>query len=457
MMRPWLGPRVYALFALGVAIFTLYGSYVPFHFRNRPRNEVTSAFQWAMEQRIGPESRSDWVSNCLLGVPLGFCLLGWIRVDRSSQAVAIAVGIGLLPLCLAFAAAVEFGQLYFPGRTCAGSDVVAQGTGAALGVFGWILWGQHLTDKFRGLLDQPGQAGNSILLLVGYAFFVLLVQLLPLDLTASPNVLFHKVKDPLEVTRFPLGEFDRPLDEWRKVQSWFELIALCWPLGALVARLPGKWASLNGLPRLVGTGLLFAAATEASQLMVSRHPSATDVLVIAFAMLLGWSSALALADRGVQRSRVAVALAFGTAWMLVLVFVQWHPFNFDPGILGDRLSELDWMPLAGQASKNYLWALDEVLTKFTLFVPPGVLWIWTKRSSLLTPILISGGIAALLEFGQVFLPGRVASPTDILFGVIGGGIGAAATRRLMNERPCGWTFSIPQQPVAIRWANPTRS
>ena len=454
MPRHVFGSRAYALFALGMVAFTLYGSYVPFRYRARPWPEVVDSFQWAMENRLALESRSDWVSNCMLGVPLGFCLLAALRVDRTSRAMTALIGLAVLPLCVAFAAGVEFGQLYFPGRTCAGSDVWAQGIGAVIGIFGWILRGQWGTDKIRGAFGQPGQQGNTAVLLLGYGCFVLLVQLLPLDLTISPSTLYHKAKDPRDTTVIPLGEFDwgpgRPiLDKGKKVQDWLELAALCWPLGALLTGLPGKWRSLNGLPRVFGAAFLFGGFLELGQLTVSRHPSTTDVLVLTFGILVGWAIALALADRGVRKYRLEVALIVGQLWFVALALIHWHPFDFGPELLGDRLHDLDWMPMAGQASKNYLWALNEVLTKFTLFLPIGALAVWSRKSSsvrpgLLVPVLLSGGVAAILEFGQAIIPDRIASPTDVLFGIVGGWIGAEVTRRLVGGSRR--ELSLPAQP-----------
>jgi len=441
MMVRFLGARMFALFALGVVAFTLYGSYVPFHFRDRPWPEAADAFRWAMESRFGIQSRSDWVSNWLLGLPLGFCCLATLRVDRVSGATTALVGVAILPFCVAFAAAVEFGQLYFPGRTCAGSDVWAQGLGSLVGVLAWILRGQWITDKARGAFGQPGHIGNPATVLLAYAAFALLVQLLPLDFTMSPSELYHKAVDGHAVTLVPLAELnpepgEAKLDEWKKLQAWLELFALSWPLGALVARLPGKWRVIDGSPRVLGLGLFASAISELGQLTVSsRHPSTTDVLVLTFGIFVGWAAALSFADRGVRKVRFRVAFALGAIWFAALAVIHWHPFDIRPALVPVRIGELDWMPLADQASKNYLGALDEVLTKFAIFVPIGALAVWAKRTSdmrpgVMVPALIAGGVAAILEFGQTMIPSRMASPTDVLFGLVGGWVGAEATRRL---------------------------
>jgi glycopeptide antibiotics resistance protein len=443
MPRRLLDARTYALFSLGVAAFTLYGSYVPFHYRSRSWGDATGAFRWAMENRLAMESRSDWVANCMLGVPLGFCVLAALRVDRPPRAAALRTGSLLLPLCFAFAAAVEFGQLYFPGRTCAGSDVWAQGLGSSFGILAWVLRGQWATDRVRGAFEAQGERGNVAVLILGYIAFMALVEFLPFDLTISPGKLYHRANDVNITTLVPLSELDyRPgrteLDDWKKVQNWLELIALSWPLGALAARLPGRWRIIDGLPHVFALALVVAALLELGQLAVESHyPSTTDVLVLTSGILIGWAAALSFADRGVRkrRMRVALALALGAVWFLVLAVIHWHPFDFRTSLLSNRLAHLDWMPMAGLAEKNYLGALNEVLSKFIIFVPIGVLWIWAcntaaTRLGKLVPALIAGGVAAILEFGQALIQTRFASPTDVLFGFVGGWIGAEATRRI---------------------------
>src|SRR5205814_5993342 len=141
-----------------------------------------------------------------VGVPLGFGLLGLARVDRPGKARAVLTGVLLLPACLGFAAAVEFAQLYVPVRTCAGSDVLCQGFGAALGMAGWVLVGQRLTEQARQVVGA-GAAGR---LLVAYLALLAFVQALPMDLTLSPRDIYKKLRD--RVVYVPFGEF-RGADE----------------------------------------------------------------------------------------------------------------------------------------------------------------------------------------------------------------------------------------------------
>jgi VanZ family protein len=417
-----------------VAAFIVYGSYVPFDWRERPWDEVTASYRWAMTSRALPSSRSDWAANVALGVPLGFALLGWLRVDRPNRGVAIAFGVAVVAACTAFAAAVEFGQLYCNGRTCSGSDVWAQGLGAAVGVGVWIAGGQWATNKLRTTLTGRTHATTAPLL-AGYAGLVLLVQALPLDLTASPADLYRKLRDA--TTWKPFGDwFASDADPWKKAADWVELIALFLPAGLLATGLPGRLASVNGLGWAAVVGLGGAAVTEAVQVaVVSRHPSSTDVLVGGFGFVFGWAVGLALADRGVKKRRKAVAVGLGAAWAAALAVYHWQPFDFDPAILGEKFGAVEWLPLVNQTSKNYLWGLNELLGKAVVWVPLGAVGVWASRrhhrvSRPWVAAAVCGALAVVFEVGQGMLPSRYVSVTDVLFGVAGGFAGGELTRRV---------------------------
>ena len=128
MTRPVLSARHYALLAAGAVAFTMYGSFVPFEFVSRPWSDVQVGFWHIARGGVDISSRSDFIANCMLGVPLGFCLLGALRVDRPGRGFVAAVGVWLV--CVLVAVSVEFAQAYCPTRTPAVSDVLAQSIGA---------------------------------------------------------------------------------------------------------------------------------------------------------------------------------------------------------------------------------------------------------------------------------------------------------------------------------------
>jgi VanZ family protein len=282
--------RWYAVLAAASAAFIAYGSFVPFHFHTRPLGEAWDTFCWVMQTRWRVESRSDLLANVLLGVPLGFCLLGARRVDRPGHGDAVWAGLVLWPGCVAFAALVEFAQLYFSGRTSAATDVLAQGIGAAVGMAGWVLAGPWLTDAARRVWADPRAGGPAGRLLLAGLGLVALMQLLPLDLSASPYAARKRFRHG-DVILVPFAEWHAPnADHARLVLTWLAQAVLFAPAGLLLARLPGRvWRRWYGLPVVVGFGLGVGLLTEAGQVLVSRGPSGTDVLVGAAGFTAGWA------------------------------------------------------------------------------------------------------------------------------------------------------------------------
>ena len=281
--------RWYAALAAASAAFIAYGSFVPFRFQGRPLGEAWDTFAWVMQTRWRVESRSDLLANVLLGVPLGFGLLGARRVDRSGRGQAVRTGLALWPGCVAFAAAVEFVQLYIPGRYSSASDVIAQGAGAAVGMAGWVLAGQRLTDAARRALADPRAGGAAGRLLLVYLGLVTLVQLLPLDLSASPYAARRRYLRG-DVTLTPFAEWDS--QEANRVWlalTWLGQAVLFFPAGLLLARFPVRvWRRWFGFPLVAAVGCGVGLATEAAQVLVSRYPSVSDVLVGAVGLTAGW-------------------------------------------------------------------------------------------------------------------------------------------------------------------------
>ncbi len=382
--------RAYTLLAAGVAAFVVYGSLVPFHFHARPGRDAAADFRACMADRLLPQSRSDGLANFALGVPLGFALLGACPSRRGLLAVPLLAG------CVGLAAAVEFGQLYVPERTCAGSDVLAQGLGAAVGMGLWVAVGGRVTRFATLAANHPKAGGRAGRLLAAYLFVVAGVQLLPLDLSASPVDVYRKLRDGKATLR-PFGEGVTG----DHVAKWLTLVGLFLPAGLLASRV----SSLSGVEAVAG-GFAVAGLTEAGQLLVSRYASTTDVLVGG----VGWLVGLV-----VGRARLPASAA-GVGWFLVLAVVWWQPFDFSGGT-----APFNWVPLADLLAADYLLAADTLVMRIVLFAPFGVL---AGRAGW----LVAAGVAVILEAGQCMTPGRYPSSTDVVLAAAGGWLGAAGHR-----------------------------
>ena len=405
----------YSLAALGFAAFTLYGSLVPFDSVPLDFGEALSKFSWVCRTRVGVDSRGDWLANCLLGAPLGFCLVGALRVRNRPGPFDWAATFAAVAITTLYALFVEFLQLYFPSRTSSLNDVLAQGAGGFAGATGWLVAGRELTRRARLAWADPRSGGVVGQLLFGYCLGVLVVQTLPWDITTSPAELYHRLRDGPgdgRITLAPFADFPGPGTGIR-LQTWLELVGLFLPAGLLASRLPA--ALKQGVGVVFAAALLFALATEATQTLVSRHPSTSDAIVGAIGAALGF-----LAGRA--RGPLVSILLLG--WVGVLVFTHWRPFAF-----ASELTAASWIPFADSQSQNYLGALDGILSRAIMFAPVGVAVPargYGAGRAALAGLLLAG----VLELGQLALPERRAATTELFTGSAAAFAGALAARRL---------------------------
>jgi VanZ family protein len=417
--------RWFALLVLASASFTLFGSLVPFEFQGRSWNDAATAFVQAMTGRVTIESRSDAVANVLLGVPLGFGLLGLLCADRSISTVRAGLyGLAMLPACSAFAASVEFAQLFVPARTCAGSDVLAQTLGSALGMTTWLIAGQRLTDEVRKATTGIGAAGRF---LIGYVLLLGFIQALPLDLTLSPATAYRKFRDG-GVRFVPFGEFGYYTREqaWDRISSLLKLAGLYSPAGLLAGCLPGRFWSRQNAVHVALAAFGLSGGIECAQIIVvSRVTSATDAIVGGTAALAAWRLS------GFSISGAGMAWAIGIPWFLFLAVISWQPLSF-PG----PAQAFDWIPLNAFDGGNPLSALEEILTKLVLFGLAGALVRRAPRARKGSTIAIAGMVGLLasmvLELGQIWTPNHTPSLTDVMLGGLGASVGGWVTGRVVN-------------------------
>jgi glycopeptide antibiotics resistance protein len=342
------------------------------------------------------------------------------------------------PWCVAFSASVEFLQLFFPDRTCSGSDIIAQGLGSLTGMLVWLAVGDRLVHRFRLVWQGDRIGGTAGRILFAYVGLLGLVMWLPLDLTLSPAELYHKnLEAKAKMVLVPFEEITQPGGAGFAVKrrDWLELAGLYSLAGMLAAGINRwPWNTSRGLGGVAWRGALLALTMEAGQLFVmSRTTSVTDVLVGTLGVLAGWGVVRAIRPTQGRGLSLNLGLLLGQAWIGLLLAVNWLPFDFDASIMRRRLSEVNWVPFATQYEKNYMNALEEAMTKTLLFAPLGAVVaamglrrIIRKRTAIALGVLV----AAIIEAGQLALPSRIAGPTDLIFGGVGSWLGASVALRL---------------------------
>ena len=108
--------RVCLWLALGVMLFAIYASLLPFELQARPIGDAWSSFVDLM--RVAPErvSRTNFLANILLFVPVGFGLMGAFLAGKPRRIANIGVALTVLVLSVTISVLAEFLQIFAPGR-----------------------------------------------------------------------------------------------------------------------------------------------------------------------------------------------------------------------------------------------------------------------------------------------------------------------------------------------------
>jgi glycopeptide antibiotics resistance protein len=401
------------------------------------------------------ESRSDWAANILLFIPLSFLWMAALAADRRWYASLVAA-LFMLPGCTLLSAAIEFTQLYFPPRITSVNDIVAESLGGSLGTLLWVIGGQGITRWLRHCWMLLGSHGSVARLLPAYLVFLILVHVMPLDLTLSPVEIYHKYREG-RVLLIPFG--NRQTDPFEAVSKYLMTVSYFLPVGLLLAGLSGRsWQSLRNWPRILGVGLLLAGAVQFLKLFVfSRFSDTTDLVIGGLAILAGWC--VGLISRGsplppgtetgpgirsdtvggnVPRSALFPALFL--AWFGALVLINWQPFDFRffDGTALSRLRDVSWIPFADYQQQSYVHAFDEMVSKVALFMPAGLFLAPVRRQADqrlagFLIVLLGAMLATTFETAQLFLPSRYAGVTDVLLETLGVWLGFVVGRRVVGR------------------------
>lgn len=427
--------RLLSIALIAYLAFVVYGSLVPLHFVARPFNEAVRVFANIRFLDLGIDARADWVANFLLFIPLGLgagMRLAPAKVGKARWLVLLLLGLAGVGL----AVAIEFTQIFFPGRTVSQNDIFAEGLGGWVGLGCAAIWGEGILAWLAAYWRKENLAGRSFRLLKLYLLLLLAFSLMPLDLTLSPVEIYHKWRGG-RVILLPFGHLHG---------SFFDILygllsdILIWvPVGYL-------WSD-NGRRRMgtvIAKGFLAALAIELAQLFVyTRVSDVTDVLLATVGVAVGAVIGVRGGASGLVLDRVSAG-TWRRLWWFWAVFVLagfWYPFDFSiaAASLGHVSAAVERVPFATYYGTTEYHALNELLRKVAMFLPGGALMAMASgrrrapsgRFALFGPILV----ALLVEGGQLFLPGKVADPTDWLIECVGAGLGWLAVRWLLAASP----------------------
>jgi len=437
--------RTYAWLAGAAAAFVLYASLIPFRFTYLPLGDAVRQFNVViLATPLGRMSRTNFVANVLLMVPVGFAVAGARLCDRGRRllsilaATAASLGIGLL-----VSLSAEFLQEFAPGRVPALADVEAQLVGCLAGVIAWLIAGPAITTWLRMAQLRRGQDRLGQVL-IAYAFVWTAVNLAPLDITLDLGELSQRVHSGM-ITIVPFAGAGQPLTR----VAWDALIGVvsAIPLGALGVVSGPRDGRARAPLVAFGAGAALVVAMEGAQIFIASHAAdMTDVLCGSLGVGLGVVFAgRLLPPRHAVASRPLAAAGRGAAlllacWVLMLVVYHWMPYDFtvNRGMIRGKIAALSFVPFAGYAGGSDLNAVNDLLAKLGLAAPLGVLaaYVQRRRSRPAHSIAIALGLFAALfaviEAGQLFLPTRSPDPTDVAVGVAGA-MGGLFLGRWMRE------------------------
>lgn len=383
--------------------------------------------------RVERTSRSNYLANALLFVPIGFGASGALLAGRRRAAALVAVP-ATLALSVAVSVTAEFLQIYVPGRIVSRADIVAQTLGCAAGIAVWIGAGNWLTGWLRTASDR--QRGDRVArALSAYAVLWVLVKLAPFDFTVDLGHIANRYRRGL-IALTPLGAgVSTAQIVWDALLTTLGAV----PLGAL--GLVG-WTGL-GVRRhsqaAFAFGAVFVVLVEAAQIFVRSHAAqATDILWGLLGVAGGvWAARCALQHRHAvpmipERGFSWPAFGALLLWTAVLAAYHWQPYEFslDPESIKEQLDGISLVPFAGYWSGSELTTFKNVLIKFVLALPfgivgSGVLSDRVARRPVLTAfwIAVAAGVFGAIEAGQLLLPVRTPDPTDVLVSVAGAAAG----------------------------------
>lgn len=426
--------RFYALLAACFLAFVVYGSLVPFSFQTLSLAEALTQFQDILRLPVRIRSRSDWVANILLMLPAGFCLLGAGSADRPRWVAALLL-VPVLLLCGLTSLLTEFGQLFVPARNASLDDVAAQGCGALLGTVLWLLLGQQATDWGRLLLSPSESLRLERRLFPTYVAILLLVHVVPLNLTLSPVEVYRKYKAGL----IQLVPFSLP---WQNPYAYLQnriLTVLYFTiLGVLLSGFPLLRSARPGqtLRALFWSFLLAGCVLVPKLFVVSRSFDVTDLLLGGLCAFAAWSlrDSLGHSLSETEEEWLSLRALLLLGWLFLVAFLTWQPFDFTEGLWERRAGEITWIPFADLWQGSELAAFENVVQKIVVYLPLGILltswkrhgnnhaWIWTLVVALI--------LTSLLEAGQLGLPTRTPTLSDIYLQSAGATLGSILTRRV---------------------------
>ena len=410
--------RVWRLIWATAALFVVYASTLPFAFVSDTaaiHANWTDAIQRSAASELAALSKSDFLQNVLLFVPIGF--LGVASLARTRRLGALLAAVAAAG---ALSVTSEVLQLFTIDRLTSLWDLWANLAGAAVGGFIYLVVRPIGVRVWDALPESTLERRRAIPAL-GAAAIVVIAACEPFDITLDVGTVWTKVK-PF-VVNGPLV--------WHPLSD--ELLTVL--RFGMLSFLAAEWLHRSN-PRAwrartlsVFACALLAIALEGTQFLIAaRFPSMQDVI----AAISGAAAGGVLAP---MLMRVVQAPALSITALTVAAAV---PFYLQPFVVSPAYGSISAMPFLAYYQFTSLQTVSHVVELMLIYAPIGFALGWTRPQGAITrAVLIVTVVASVLEYSQGWIIGRFPDITDLGVAVLGGVAGAAFALGLTTGTEAG--------------------
>ncbi len=384
-------------------VFIFYGALIPFDISLQSDFVMSKIEKISWTPFVDPDgsraSIPDVVQNVLFFLPFGF--LGLLSFTRHKFfALFLVVFFGFV-----ISLNIELLQLTTRDRTTSVTDLICNTFGTAVGALTALLVFGIYSGMMRfGFFQRAFNNKHYYLFVI--AFFVIAASSLqPFDFTLDVGIVWSKVSGMLHA---PV-EFTTRLSDELVVGFRFFLFGL---VTAYWLRSVNNvvWP-LAGILLSASIGMFFEFA---QLIVVSRAPTAQDLLVIVIGCSLGGLFALII-PRNIAAKIWALPAIFITA---IAASVQTlSPFDFV-----HQHNAMNLFPFLHYYGDSTFNAMANFLETLLIYFPLGFIlqFVFSNRkSAFIFIVLIVGAMAYALEFCQGWVVGRYPDITDVIAAVLG--------------------------------------
>lgn len=411
--------KILGSLALGYFILLVYASLIPYDFR------TDIDFQWHINQAlhawpVNPYARvsgSDILSNLILYIPLGALFATYISAKKNARWKTFGASLGI---CIATSFSIETVQLFSILRTASITDLMMNSISGTIGAAAGTLYGLHMWQNINASLELRRQSNPIDILTLLFAGLLAADALSPY----RPTLLLSQVWRSIKASHFdPIAGFAQHPWHWWLVTHVMVYMIFTW----MVSQWQVREDSKAGILRAVLFCSLFAIAIECGKIFIASRVVNTANII---ANLGGILLAVIILHLWRQPASSTTRLILGiTALSTYILYIGWAPFNFTysaEALAASLPHGVEFLPFyhyAMGASLNHVRLFIQTIifsAALIYFVRLRLNHTGYNGNHIFVALLISGGIGLLQEGGQLFLPSRTPSMTDIYCYMLGG-------------------------------------